>query len=159
MSFPAITTPLKFLKWQTLYETEKPFQIFINIPPDAPDQRTTNLVYEDVATTITDVRSLPEEERPGLDRMGFKYVKDKLEGVVDWENSESVERGYLPGVERLVRRELGMEGKGGRVEIFDWRVSSSPKRKGRRGDMRLIGVWRVVKEKRARGGGIDYRSE
>ena len=54
----SLTITLKFLLWQPLYATEKPFQIFINIPPNATDARDTNLVFENVALPVQDIRSL-----------------------------------------------------------------------------------------------------
>jgi len=64
---------LKFLHWQQLYETEKPFQIFINIPEDAEDKRTSNLVFEDVERTVQDVKTT--EKSFSLDDNGFKLCK------------------------------------------------------------------------------------
>jgi hypothetical protein len=58
MGITSVAAKLKFLSWQQLYETEKPFQIFINIPTHVKDQRTTNLVYEDVEVQIEDVQSI-----------------------------------------------------------------------------------------------------
>ena len=60
----ALTITLKFLLWQPLYATEKPFQIFINIPPDAPDVRDTNLVFENVDLPVQDVRLLVPSDSP-----------------------------------------------------------------------------------------------
>jgi hypothetical protein len=109
--------PLKFLAWQPLYETEKPFQIFINIPPSAKDKRTTNLVHESIPIAITDVRTLQSE--PTLDGNGFKYCRYTTE-VEDFTVKENVESVYMKEVEALLRREVDGVG---RVFFFDWRVS------------------------------------
>ena len=124
-----VTAKLKFLSPLPLYETEKPFQIFTNIPPEAPDQRTTNLVFEDHAVQITDIRSLPEKVLKRdftLDQKGFMYEKHKTKMKrEDFEDREMVERVYLPEVEDLIRKELkGREV--GKVFIFDWRVRPLP---------------------------------
>lgn len=111
-----VTATLKFLKWQSLYELEKPFQIFINIPPEASDQRTTNLVYEDVTLPIKDVRGL--KSQPNLDENGFMYCQHRTE-FKDFNSREAVDKFYLPEIEQLLRKETeGVD----RVFFFDWRV-------------------------------------
>jgi len=118
--FPELEISLKFLSWQSLYETEKPFHIFLNIPPGAPDQRNTNLVFHDVHIPVRDVRSLSLNQQPTLDQSGFIYRRSgtSLSKFTDRTQIESV---YLPEVELLLRREVeDIE----RVFFFDWRVSS-----------------------------------
>ena len=114
-----LTIKLKFLKWLPLYVTEKPFQIFLNIPPEAKDQRTTNLVYEDVSLSVQDIRLLSSAEQLSLDDSGFMYC-NHMTTMTDFSNREVVERTYLPEVEELLRTQIGdVE----RVFFFDWRVS------------------------------------
>jgi hypothetical protein len=112
-----VEATLKFLQWQPLYETEKPFQIFIDIPDDAEDKRNTNLVFEDVQLTVQDVRSM--EEIPSIDEKGFIYRKHNS-CVSSFGDREVVDKTYLPEVEALLKAELdGVD----RVFFFDWRVS------------------------------------
>src|ERR1700754_4130329 len=66
-----VQASLKFLQWQSLYEVEKPFQIFINIPDHVKDRRTTNLVFEDCQVMIKDVRGHSHDFT--LDYHGFMY--------------------------------------------------------------------------------------
>lgn len=110
---------LKFLHWQPLYETEKPFQLFVNIPPEAEDQRTTNLVFEDVALPIQDVRGISNDWN--IDEKGFVYRRHETNATLeDFGSRKAVEQIYLPEVEDLLRKELeGVD----RVFFFDWRVS------------------------------------
>ena len=116
MTSQELDITLKFLQWQTLYEVEKPFQIFINIPKDAEDPRDTNLVFETVDLKAEDVRTLPMEL--SLDANGFVYRKNVTE-VTDFTDKYVVERDYLPEIETLLRNELdGID----RVFFFDWRV-------------------------------------
>jgi hypothetical protein len=103
-SAPTLKISLKFLKWQALYDTEKPFQIFINIPPDATDQRTTNLVYENVDLMAKDVRYI--DFQTSLDKNGFN-------------DRDYVDKYYLPEVEELLRSEVE---DADRIFFFDWRV-------------------------------------
>jgi hypothetical protein len=116
MDNAGITPRLKFLKWQKLYEIEKPFQVFINIPPHVKDQRTTNLVYEDVQVDIKDARD--HENSFNLDKQGFIYLKHTT-NVQDFEQRAAVEEAYLPEIEQLIRSNMqGVD----RVHFFDWRV-------------------------------------
>lgn len=112
-----ISPTLKFLKWQALYEVEKPFQIFINIPAHVKDQRTTNLVYEDVQVDIKDVRN--HEIGFDLNKHGFTYLKHRT-NVQNFTNRTVVEEQYLPEIEELIRSNVEDVH---RVYFFDWRVS------------------------------------
>ncbi|MCJ1405772.1 hypothetical protein MMC11_009002, partial [Xylographa trunciseda] len=116
MTTGAVHVPLKFLKWQDLYETEKPFQIFINIPKDAADPRDTNLVFENVNVPVHDIRTCP---RPfSLDGNGFVYLKHTT-NVTTFSNREVVERDYLPEIESLLKATLDEVD---RIFFFDWRL-------------------------------------
>lgn len=117
MENSALSVKLKFLKWQPIYEIEKPFQVFINIPPDAVDQRTTNLVYEDVSLMVNDIRCLAFQ--PNLDDNGFMYCRHQT-SVAEFSNREHVDRSYLPEIEALLRSKVEDVD---RVFFFDWRVS------------------------------------
>lgn len=114
-----VQASLSFLDWQDLYEVEKPFQIFINIPEDAEDQRDTNLVFKRVCVMIWDVRGLSTEL--SLDTNGFIYRQHTMR-TIDCTNREDVQQSYLPEVEELLKREV--EG-ADRVFFFDWRVCES----------------------------------
>jgi hypothetical protein len=116
MGVTSVAVKLKFLSWQQLYETEKPFQIFINIPPHVKDQRTTNLVYEDVEVQIEDVRKNPKGF--SLNGDGFQYVSHRTK-VQDVSQRKVVEDQYLPEIERLLRQYVEDVD---RVYFFDWRV-------------------------------------
>ena len=107
---------LRFLKWQKLYEVEKPFQIFINIPEDAEDRRDTNLMFESISLKIHDVR---EQSRDfSLDDNGFMYRQHTTE-VNNFTDRKTVDENYLPEMEGLLRKEVdGVD----RVFFFDWRV-------------------------------------
>lgn len=117
MNPSTLSITLKFLKWQPLYVDEKPFQIFINIPPSALDQRTTNLVFENITLPVHDIRFLPLP--PTLDSHGFTYIKQET-SVKNFSSRENVDKYYLPDIEALLRMEVeGVD----RVFFFDWRVS------------------------------------
>lgn len=111
-----ITTSLNFLQWQELYEEERPFQIFINIPEDAEDQRNTNLVFEKVGLTVQDVRGHSEDF--SLDTNGFMYRQHSSK-ITSFRDRKFVSENYLPEIEALLKREV--EG-ADQVFCFDWRV-------------------------------------
>ena len=113
----SVVASLKFIEWQSLYEKEKPFQVFLNLPPDATDKRTTNLVFEDIFVEVTNVRS--SEDNFSLDRNGFEYLVFPTQ-VKDFDARQTVEEYYLPEVESMLRQNLGSTD----IEIFffDWRV-------------------------------------
>jgi hypothetical protein len=111
----------KYLKWLDLYKIEKPFQLFLDIPEDSPDQRRSNLVYEDgPAETVRDVRG--HEADFSVDRNGFAYIKhDFTLSNEEFQNNSVVESTYLPECEKILRENLeGVD----RVHFFDWRVST-----------------------------------
>ena len=107
---------IKYIKFLELYKREKPFSILIDIPKNAPDQRYTNVVYEDREETFHDVRG--KEQTFSLNDHGFTYRHHNFE-FDDYEDREAVEAGYLPKVEQFIRAEVEDVDK---VFFFDWRV-------------------------------------
>jgi len=107
---------IKYLKWKSLYHHEKPFNIFLDPPKDAKDQRTTNLTYEDRETYFRDVRG--HESSFSLDGNGFIFRRYSLT-FDNFEDPKAVETEYLPEVERIIKQEV--EG-ADKIFIFDWRV-------------------------------------
>jgi hypothetical protein len=149
MDIPSISATLKFLKWQKLYEIEKPFQIFINIPAHVKDQRTTNLVYEDVQVDINDVRT--SQTSFELDKQGFTYLKHETK-VQDFTQRTVVEQQYLPEVEQLIRSNVEDVD---RVHFFDWRVSQYC-------ILKCLSIFLTAipaQEERTRDRGISHRSQ
>ena len=111
-----VAVTLQFLDWQDLYETEKPFQIFIDVPKDAEDPRDTNLVFKSVDVKFHNVRGQSDEFT--LDDHGFMY-RQHTTAVSDFTDRKVVVDDYLPEVEALLRKEVeGVD----RVFFFDWRV-------------------------------------
>jgi hypothetical protein len=52
----------EYLEWQDLYEEEKPFEVFVQIPDGLPDARRTNLVFNKVCTQpVKDIRGNESE--------------------------------------------------------------------------------------------------
>lgn len=107
---------IKYIKDLDLYRKEKPFQILIDIPKDAPDQRFTNLVYEDKEELFRDVRG--KEDTYSLDDHGFTY-RHRNFGFDKYEDRSAVEAYYLPKIEQFIEDEVEDVDK---VFFFDWRV-------------------------------------
>ncbi|KAL8834254.1 MAG: hypothetical protein Q9170_003841 [Blastenia crenularia] len=116
MASDGLQITLSFLQWQKLYESEKPFQIFTNVPEDAEDQRDTNLVFEQLCLVVHDVRRLPAKF--SLDANGFVY-RQHVTKTTDFASRKTVEQSYLPEIEELLKREV--EG-ADRIFFFDWRL-------------------------------------
>lgn len=110
------TATVKFLKWIPLYEEERPFQIFMELPLEAPDQRKTNLTWDEKDVTVTDFRDNAADFQ--LDTHGF--ATRKLEGFTELENDKDINARYIPEVKRMLETELGDVGT---VFVFDWRAS------------------------------------
>ncbi|KAK4445900.1 hypothetical protein QBC34DRAFT_153899 [Podospora aff. communis PSN243] len=117
------TGTFTYMKWNSeLYETESPFQILIEIPKNAPDQRTTNVEFEaGPPETITDVRTTMDSW--SLDQHGFQYFSMNT-GLAAKRFSDPafVREKYLPQCVSLLKKALpGAE----RVHFFGWRLRSS----------------------------------
>jgi len=111
-----ILAEISYIKWSPLFETEKPFHIFIPIPKDAKDQRQTNVDFEAKQTIIRDIRG--QEAKFDLDNNGicFRHHKSAFN---DFENIEAVQREHLPEIERILKSEV--EG-ADKIYFFNWRV-------------------------------------
>lgn len=116
---PSISTTFQYLVWQKLYEKEKPFKLFIDLPPHVSDQRRTNLVFQPkVAENIIDVRGY--ESSFFLDIHGFKFIKHTT-SVENFHVLAEVNQKYFKEVEEIIHENVeDVE----RVVIFDWRVCS-----------------------------------
>lgn len=108
---------LTYLKWQKLYETEKPYQVFLNLKPGIP---STNLVFEnDEYQEIIDVRG--QQDRFDLDKNGFEYITHESK-VKAFDNQGEIESVYLPETEEIIRKHVKNVD---RLLVFDYRVGLS----------------------------------
>lgn len=98
---------VQFLKWIDLYLTEKPFQIFFEIPYEIEDQRQTNLVFKEKDIAIQNIRG--REEQSQLDKHGFiirrfsKGAACLASGKLD---ENTVQFSYFPAVQELLKTEV-----------------------------------------------------
>lgn len=114
----AETVSIKFLKWSSLYEKERPFQIFTDLRSDSEDRRTTNLDWDDCLVNVRDFRDISEFFN--LDTHGFASFP--LHGFDKMPGEDFIRQRYLPAIEDMLKSQL--EGVG-TVFIFDWRVSTT----------------------------------
>jgi hypothetical protein len=120
-----VVSEVKYLKRLPLYEQEKPFQLFIPIDKDAPDQRSTNLEFELEEQTFHDVRENAYDF--ALDTHGFQIHEKPTSLDLDaFEDRTVVESQYFKEVEDILKN---IEGGYDRIKIFDWRVSKSASHK------------------------------
>ncbi|KAK4455291.1 hypothetical protein QBC34DRAFT_389712 [Podospora aff. communis PSN243] len=112
------TNTYQYLQWQELYETEKPFQILLDIPEDSPEQRRHNLVFEDgPVETVHDVRG--RESEYSLDKNGFTYIKRASNMAPDdFTNRDKVTNVFLPELEAMLKETLDDVDQ---VFIYDYR--------------------------------------
>lgn len=91
--------------------------MFIDLPADAEDQRSTNAVFEHKKVHIRDIRG--READFDLDNQGFMIRRVQGVPLLERLDTQTIEGLYLPFVERLIREEVeGVD----RVHFFDWRV-------------------------------------
>lgn len=131
-----VQVTLSFLQWQKLYEWEKPFQIFINIPDDAEDQRDTNLVFKQIPISVYDIRGISTDF--SLDTNAFIYRRH-ITKITDFTSRETVEQKYQPEIEQLLKHVV--EG-ADRIFFFDWRLrKNAPEVEGAVVDLNDLTTW------------------
>ena len=109
---------LVYLKWQELYETEKPYQLFSAVTEqELPVRGATNLEWmKGDVEIIHDARGIISQFT--LDKNGFAFCETPT-SFRAFESTEQVEKKYLPEVENILRREVeGVD----QVHFFDWRI-------------------------------------
>ena len=116
MAGPTTAASVTYLKWNDIYDEEKPFQILSDIPKGAKDQRTTNLEWESHEVSVQDVRGY--EHQYSLDKHGFAFRTVQPVGMEE-PDRRFIEQEYLPLMENLLKAELNDVQ---RVLFFDWRV-------------------------------------
>ncbi|KAI2462935.1 hypothetical protein F4781DRAFT_426776 [Annulohypoxylon bovei var. microspora] len=109
---------IQFLKWSPLYQSERPFQIFMDLLPGANDQRKTNLVWEEKDIVVEDFRDRANDFQ--LDNCGF--TTRRLPGYTELSEKDVIQEEYIPAVKSMLQESLEDVGT---VFVFDWRVRSS----------------------------------
>jgi hypothetical protein len=109
----------KFLEWQDIYESERPYQILTAIPEEAPEQRRSNLKFQDgPPQEVVDIRDI--EAQYSLDENGFQYITHHSAlSPADFEDKAIVGKKYFEECEQILRKHLEDVTE---VFFFDWRV-------------------------------------
>lgn len=115
----AITTVLRYLADDPLYQTEKPFQVISDLS-GVPGARYTNHKYHEVeGVRVTDIRSL--SWKPELDREGFQFVQlDDTLGQPNFATEAWVQETYYKWVAEFLKRVLQAK----EVRVFEHQVSN-----------------------------------
>ncbi|KAI1271158.1 hypothetical protein F5Y07DRAFT_383894 [Xylaria sp. FL0933] len=114
----AETAFVRFLQWSSLYEKERPFQIFTDLLPESKDQRTTNLAWDERQIEVHDFRA--DSNQFQLDSHGF--TTRRLPGFSDLLDREFITSQYLPAVKNMLQSQLQDVGT---VFVYDWRIRNS----------------------------------
>ncbi|KAI0813888.1 hypothetical protein GGR55DRAFT_484374 [Xylaria sp. FL0064] len=114
----AETAFVRFLQWSSLYEKERPFQIFTDLLPESKDQRTTNLAWDERQIDVYDFRVNSNQFQ--LDSHGF--TTRRLPGFSELLDREVITTQYLPAVKNMLQSQLQDVGT---VFVYDWRIRNS----------------------------------
>lgn len=122
-----VKSQVTYLKRLALYRKEKPFQLFVPIEPDNPDQRASNLVFEPKECTFLDIRKQISDCSLDVDGVQLQVFPTDIR-LESFQNRSIVESHYFAEVEQILHN---IEGGYDRVFFFDWRVSGhdSPQRR------------------------------
>jgi hypothetical protein len=115
-----MTAKVEYLKRLPLYEREKPFRVYYEIPKSSPDQRRTNLEFEEKEVPIQDLRKCGSLDSYSLDKHGFaiRNFEPSLPAQ-SYTDRSTVEEQFLPEVEKVIRSEIPDITA---IYFFDWRV-------------------------------------
>jgi hypothetical protein len=108
-----------YLEWRDLFRREKPYEIFINLPPEQDHVPRTNLSFKraPIAHTVHDVRG--HEQEFDLDTHGFTWRSHSC-SVEKLRDDNFITAEYLPQMEQFIKSNV--EG-ADRIVFFDWRAS------------------------------------
>ena len=121
MASGTVVGQVNYLKKLPLYQKEKPFQLFVPIDPDDPDQRATNLEFEPRECTFHDINDASHDL--SLDKHGIQIVRCPTKvDLPSFRDRGIVESIYFDEVEHILKN---IEGGYDRVLIFDWRVRNT----------------------------------
>lgn len=122
----SITSPLNYLADIPLWKTEKPWEMWTETLPQGLTDRT-NVQFQAVEDVmIDDVRDLPHESWPKLDREGFQYLShdfpdiklSSIEDIQDDQDKKIAMQQYISTMTALLRDRF----QGSKAVCYDWRV-------------------------------------
>lgn len=115
-----VTTSFEFLQWQSCYETQKPYEVFLPVASfgDKSVPRS-NLVFETRSVEVDDVGSRRDDFT--LDTHSFQFVRCPT-AVPDLKDRQAVRQRYIPEMEAFLKRHLGGSP---RTFCFDLRVRTA----------------------------------
>ena len=120
----SVRATIEFLKRLPLYDREKPFRVYYEIPKTSADQRRTNLEFEERQISFEDLRNNdPVRSAYTLDGQGFS-LRNLQSSIPEESFSDRalIEKKFLPQVEQLLRSEIPDITA---YYVFDWRLRSA----------------------------------
>lgn len=117
----SVTASFDFLKWVSVYELQKPYEVFIPVSSFGDKKETvprSNLVFETHQVQVEDVRG--RQVQYSLDTHGFQFAKH-MTAVQDLKNPDEVAEKYVPEI-RSYMEDVVCAGEGARTFCFDIRV-------------------------------------
>lgn len=102
-----------YFQWSDKFNSEKPYYLYMDAPKGFPTSNFSTVPGP--AETVHDLNQRNEEFN--LDDQGFMVVRQSL--CVKNFDQESVEKVYLPSLEKVLR---GVVGQDAEIVWFDWRV-------------------------------------
>jgi hypothetical protein len=107
----------EYLRADKLFETEKPYEILINLPDEKKNLPRSNLTFSKEDVEISDIRSVQYEA--DLDTHGFAW-KNHATAVVDFNDRTIIQDVYIPEVKSFLKSNFP---EANDIFVFDWRVS------------------------------------
>ncbi|KAK7402579.1 hypothetical protein QQX98_011684 [Neonectria punicea] len=112
---------IRYAKWLSLYQVEKPYTILSQGVVKHNNLCNTNLETESTTLQrVEDVRKYHQGQF-ALDSHGFQFTRHEFK-VDNWYDGNDVEGQYLPAVERVLRQVIPNVAE---IRIFDWRLRKS----------------------------------
>jgi hypothetical protein len=111
----------EFIEWQELYNMEKPYEIFIQLPKGLEHEQNnrTNLVFKKYEDNIVqDLRG--QESQFDLDRNGFQ-IFDLPTSFRHWHDRKAVENEYMKECVDILR---GILDDVDSIYFYNWRAST-----------------------------------
>ncbi|KAM5368719.1 hypothetical protein ACJZ2D_009385 [Fusarium nematophilum] len=105
-----------YFQWSEKFNEEKPYYLYMDPPKGLPTSNFSML--QGAAELVHDLSQNAQDFN--LDDHGFMVAQQSL--CVDKFDQETVERDYLPSLEKVIRDAVGQEAE---IVWFDWRTRSS----------------------------------
>jgi hypothetical protein len=111
---------LVYFQWQDIYDKEKPFQVFANVPAESKERLKNLVIAHAPAVDILDLGG--NENNFILDNNGFKVFRHHMPENFELKSREYINSEVGPYLKSLVRKQVK---DADLVKCFDWGVGCS----------------------------------